>query len=108
MIINSFPKIVKNILEGLPKNDYPALNTRLCVECWLSYTLNQSLTSMRDLFTRLNHTRFDVDISTFSKANTHRNQEKFPNIYQKLPKLVYDQGGKNYITITQFVRFIQQ
>jgi putative transposase len=94
MIINSFPKIVKNILAELPKNDYPVLNTRLFVECWLSYTLDQSLTSMRDLFTRLNNTGFDVDISTFSKANTHRSQETFQNIYQRLNKLVHDKGGK--------------
>ncbi|OBQ30242.1 MAG: hypothetical protein AN483_06055 [Aphanizomenon flos-aquae MDT14a] len=50
MIINSFPKIVKNILEGLPKNDYPVLNSRLFVECWLAYALDNSLRSMRDLF----------------------------------------------------------
>lgn len=70
MIINSFPKIGKNILGGLPKNDYPVLNSRLFVECWLAYVLDNSLTSMRDLFKRLNNTGFDVDISTFSKANT--------------------------------------
>jgi hypothetical protein len=29
MIVNHFPKIVKNILKGLPKNDYPVLNSRL-------------------------------------------------------------------------------
>ncbi|MFM6079435.1 MAG: IS4 family transposase, partial [Dolichospermum sp.] len=56
MIINSFPKIVKNILGGLPKNDYPVLNSRLFVECWLAYALDNSLTSMRDLFKRLNNT----------------------------------------------------
>ncbi|MFM6039557.1 MAG: IS4 family transposase, partial [Sphaerospermopsis kisseleviana] len=48
MIINSFPKIVKDILKSLPKNDYPVLNTRLYVECWLGYALDNSLTSMRD------------------------------------------------------------
>jgi hypothetical protein len=31
MIINSFPKIVKDILKSLPKNDYPVLNTCLYV-----------------------------------------------------------------------------
>jgi hypothetical protein len=55
MIINSFPKIVKDILKSLPKNDYPVLNTRLDVKCWLAYALNNSLTSMRDLFKRLNN-----------------------------------------------------
>jgi len=40
MIINTFPKIVKDILKELPKNDYPVLNTRLFFECWLSYILD--------------------------------------------------------------------
>lgn len=40
MIVNHFPKIVKDILKGLPKNDYPVLNSRLFVECWLAYTLD--------------------------------------------------------------------
>lgn len=88
MIINSFPKIVKDILRPLPKNDYPVLNSRLYVECWLAYALDNSLTSMRDLFKRLNNTGIDVRISTFSKANTHRSQEIFQNIYHQLNQLV--------------------
>jgi len=54
MIVNHFPKIVKDILKRLPKNDYPVLNSRLFVECWLAYVLDNSLTSMRDLFKRIN------------------------------------------------------
>lgn len=46
--------------------------------------MDNSLTSMRDLFTRLNNTGFEVDISTFSKANLHRSQKPFQEIYQKL------------------------
>lgn len=88
VIINSFPKIVKDILKRLPKNDYPVLNSRLFFECWLSYALDNSLTSMRDLFKRLNNTGFDVDISTFSKANVHRSQKTFQEIYQNLNELV--------------------
>ncbi len=49
MIVNTFPKIVKDILGSLPKNDYPVLNSRLFVEFWLAYVLDNSLTSMRDL-----------------------------------------------------------
>ena len=94
MIINSFPKIVKGILRGLPKNDYPVLNSRLFFECWLSYALDNSLTSMRDLFKRLNNTGFEVDISTFSKASSHRSQEPFQEIYQKLNKLVQKKPHK--------------
>jgi putative transposase len=88
VIINSFPKIVKEILKSLPKNDYPVLNSRLFFECWLSYALDNSLTSMRDLFQRLNNTGFEVDISTFSKASSHRAQKPFQEIYQKLNELV--------------------
>jgi hypothetical protein len=44
MIVNHFPKIIKDILKGLPKNDYPVLNSRLFVECWLAYVLDNSLT----------------------------------------------------------------
>ena len=88
MIINSFPKIVKDVLRGLAKNDYPLLNSRLFFECWLSYALDNSLTSMRDLFKRLNNVVFEVDISTSSKANLHRSQKPFQEIYQKINELV--------------------
>ncbi len=43
---------------------------------------------MRDLFSRLNNTGFDVDISSFSKANSHRTQKTFQEIYQKLNEVV--------------------
>lgn len=88
MIIRSFRKIVKELMATLPKNDYPVLNTRLFVECWLGYALDKSLTSMRDLFKRLNNTGVEVDISTFSKASSHRSQQVFHQIYQQLSRLV--------------------
>ncbi len=47
---------------------------------------------MWDLFQRLKNPGFDLDISTFAKANTHRNQELFQNIYQQLNKLVDGKG----------------
>jgi putative transposase len=74
-------------MATLPKNDYPVLNTRLFVECWLGYALDKSLTSMRDLFKRLNNTGIEVHISTFSKANSHRSQQVFHQIYQYLFRL---------------------
>lgn len=43
---------------------------------------------MRDLFKRLNNTGFEVDISTFSKANVHRSHQPFHEVYQKLNELV--------------------
>jgi len=94
MIVNHFPKIVKYLLKGLPKNDYPVLNSRLFVECWLAYTLDNSLTSMPDLFKRINPTEFEVDISIFSKANIHRSQEPFRKIYEQLNQLVPKEAHK--------------
>lgn len=99
MIIRSFPKIVKETLATLPKNDYPVLNTRLFVECWLGYALDKSLTSMRDLFKRLNNTGIEVDISTFSKASSHRSQQVFQQIYQQLSRLFHRKSLTDKYTI---------
>jgi putative transposase len=63
------PEACQRAAGSPTQNDYPVLNTRLFVKFWLGFTLDQSLTSMRDLFKRLNNTGFSVDISTFSKAN---------------------------------------
>jgi putative transposase len=49
---------------------------------------------MRDLFKRINPTGFEVDISTFSKANTHRSQEPFRKIYEQLNQLVPKEAHK--------------
>lgn len=87
-MVLSFAKIVKSVLKDLPKNDYPVLNTRLFVKCWLGYAMDKSLTSMRDLFKRLNGTGFAADVSTFSKASQCRSQEVFQQIYQKLSQRV--------------------
>ncbi len=88
VIVHSFPKIVKNILGNLPKNDYPVLNTRLFVSYWIGFILDNSLESMRDLFKRLNNTGYEADISTFSKANKHRSPEQFIKIYQHLNQII--------------------
>jgi putative transposase len=64
----------ENLLPKMNENDYPLSNSRLYVEYWLAYALDNSLTSMQDLFKRLNHTSFGINIGTFSKTNTHRSQ----------------------------------
>lgn len=46
------------------------------------------------MFKRINPTGFEVDISTFSKANTHRSQEPFRKIYEQLNQLVQKQAHK--------------
>lgn len=83
-MLPSFPHIVKSLLKRLSPNDYPVLNTRLFFEIWLTFVLDASLTSMRDLFYRLNHTGIEVDISTFSKACKTRQGENFCRIYVEL------------------------
>ncbi len=83
-MLPSFPNIVKSLLQRLSPNDYPVLNTRLFFEIWLTFVLDASLTSMRDLFYRLNRTGIEVDISTFSKACKTRQGENFCRIYVKL------------------------
>jgi putative transposase len=57
------------------------LNSRLFFEIWLNFILDQSLTSMRDLFYRLNHAGISVDISTFSKASKSRQDQNFCRLY---------------------------
>ncbi|MEH2336603.1 MAG: hypothetical protein V7K49_15885, partial [Nostoc sp.] len=57
MIINSFPKIVKGILRGLPKNDYPVLNSRLFFECWLWEHVNFARTDELLKSGRINENR---------------------------------------------------
>jgi len=46
------------------------------------------------LFKGINPTGFEVDISTFSKANTHRSQEPFRKIYEQLNQLVQKEAHK--------------
>jgi putative transposase len=87
-MIASFPRIVKSILQQLCPHDYPVLNSRLFFEIWLTFVLDQSLTSMRDVFYRLNKTGIPVDISTFSKACKTRKDQHFCRIYAELAKQV--------------------
>ncbi len=65
----SFSKVVKELLLKFSERDYSVLDTRLFISCWIGFTPDQSLTTMRDLFKRLNQGGIDMDISTFSKAN---------------------------------------
>lgn len=83
-MVTSFSKLVKSILKQLCPHDYPVLNSRLFFEIWLTFVLDQGLTSMRDLFYRLNHAGISVDISTFSKACKNRQDQHFCRIYTQL------------------------
>ena len=80
-----FPKLIKDILKPLPKNDYPVLNTFLFVSCWIGFALDKSLVSMRDLCKRMNIQGI-VQLSTFSKASKIREIDVFEKIISELNK----------------------
>ena len=84
MGIASFSKLVKRYLSSILSNDYPVLDTQTFVSCWLSFSLDKSLTSMRDLFRRLNLRNIPLKISTFSKARKPRGLHVFRQILKKV------------------------
>jgi hypothetical protein len=84
-MISNFPSIINKFLGDLPKDDYPVLDTFKFVSCWLSFVIDRSQSSMRDLFKRLNVRGIDMDISTFSKASKNRDPVVFHNLFLRLP-----------------------
>ena len=87
MLFN-FPKLVKQLLSDYPDYDYSVLNVRLFMSCWLTFSLDSNVTSMRGLFRKLNLGGTSVDQSTFSKTNQHRSSQPFETLYQSLNGLV--------------------
>ena len=83
-MLSNFPSIINKFLGNLPKDDYPVLDTFKFVSCWLSFVMDQSQSSMRDLFKRLNVRGIDMDISTFSKASKNRDPVIFHNLFLRL------------------------
>ena len=88
MTVSNFPEIVKQHLGDLPQNDYPVLDTFTFVSCWLSFSLDQSVRTMRELFFRLNVRGIPIDISTFSKASKVRDVAVFIDLFAKIKKKV--------------------
>lgn len=84
MLFSNFPKIVKRYLAHLPKDDYPVLDSFTFVSCWLGFSFDQSLDTMRSLFSRLNSRDISLDISTFSKRRKHRDIDVFVKIFERL------------------------
>jgi putative transposase len=82
-MVSNFPAIVKRFLKDFPTDDYPVLDTFTFVSCWMSFVMDQSQSSMRDLFKRLNIRGIDMDISTFSKASKNRDPIIFHNLFLK-------------------------
>ncbi len=81
-------------MAHLPKNDYPVLSTRRFVSCWLGFVLDESLSSMRGLFRRLNIGGIEMDISTFSKASKTREVKVFMDLFNRLRKDVFSQVSR--------------
>ena len=93
-MLTKFPKLIKDILKPLPKNDYPVLNTFLFVSCWIGFALDKSLVSMRDLCTRMNIQGINVQLSTFSKASKTREIDVFEKIITELNKRLSIKKGE--------------
>ena len=94
-MLSNFNHIVKDHLSHLPKDDYPVLDTFKFVSIWLSLVLDQSQTSMRSLFKRLNLRGERVDISTFSKASQHRGTSVFEKLILSLKRTLYSKSKVN-------------
>lgn len=95
-MISNFPKIIKRYLADLPHNDYPVLDTSTFVYCWLSFSLDQSLKTMRGLFRRLNMRGIQIDISSFSKASKKRDVEVFKRLFETLKAAVKSQHSLSH------------
>ena len=93
MFVSNFPKIIKYLLKDLPKNDYLVLNTFLFASCWLGFSMDKSLVSMRDLIIRVNSRGKKLDLSTFSKASKNRNTEVFEEILKLGMKKLRNKKG---------------
>jgi putative transposase len=83
-MLSNLPALVKKVLGHLPDNDYPKLTTKRFVSLWLNYVLDPGIESMRGLFQQLNWQGIEIDISTFSKASSHRDPIVFQKIFQEL------------------------
>ncbi len=101
-MISNFSRLVKKHLRHLPKDDYPSLNSFLFVSTWLSFALDQSQSSMRCLFKRLNVRGIDVDISTFSKASKVRDPMVFFQLFKKIREELHVEHKQNKNNLALF------
>jgi IS4 transposase len=78
------------------------MNSFLFVSTWLSFALDQSQSSMRCLFKRLNVRGIDVDISTFSKASKVRDPMVFFELFKNLRKELQIEQNSNKNNLALF------
>lgn len=98
-MLPNLKKIVKKYLAHLPRHDYPTLNTFLFVSCWLNFTMDAGISSMRDLLSQLNLQGIKLDISTFSKASKTRSTEVFTKIFNSLNRAIKSQKNSQKLCL---------
>ena len=99
-MLTIFPKLMKELLKPLPKNDYLAVSTFSFVSCRINFALDKSIVNMRDLRARLKMQGINVNTLRFFRFIKIRERESFEKIIIKLKKsLVY----KKIISIRQHI-----
>ena len=100
--LNSLPGVVKSLLTQLPNYDYPVMNTQLFVKIWLTYILDKSVTSLRDLFFQLNHSGVEGSLSSFSRACSSRSLQFINRLFVDLLHQVRRRPSQNDVIICPF------
>lgn len=100
--LRSLPGVVKSLLAQLPSHDYPVMNTQLFVKIWLTYILDKSVTSLRDLFFQLNHTGVEGSLSSFSRACSSRSLQSINRLFVDLLHQVRRRPSERDVIICPF------
>lgn len=100
--LRSLPGVVKSLLTQLPSHDYPVMNTQLFVKIWLTYILDKSVTSLRDLFFQLNHTGVEGSLSAFSRACSSRGLQFINRLFVDLLHQVRRRPSQKDVIICPF------
>jgi putative transposase len=100
--LRSLPGVVKSLLTQLPSHDYPVMNTQLFVKIWLTYILDKSVTSLRDLFFQLNHTGVEGSLSAFSRASSSRGLQFINRLFVDLLHQVRRRPSQKDVIICPF------
>lgn len=100
--LRSLPGIVKSLMAKLPSHDYPVMNTQLFVKIWLTYILDKSVTSLRDLFFQLNYTGVEGSLSSFSRACSSRSLQSINRLFVDLLHQVRRRPSQKDVIICPF------
>jgi putative transposase len=78
------------------------MNTQLFVKIWLTYILDKSVTSLRDLFFQLNHTGVEGSLSAFSRACSSRGLQFINRLFVDLLHQVRRRPSQKDVIICPF------